>query len=228
MTAIKPAATVVLLRDRADGLEVLLLRRNVALAFAGGMWVFPGGRLDPADYADDSSDVMAAARRAAARETLEEAGLRVAAEDLRYFSHWTTPEGETKRYATWFFIGAIAAAEDVDVRVDGSEINLHRWLQPAAALAEYRSAAIDMLPPTFITLTELATCTTAAQAVAMYQSRPIREILPKFVGAGQGACVLYQGDAGYADGDPGRAGARHRCELRADGWHYERDTANVG
>jgi 8-oxo-dGTP pyrophosphatase MutT (NUDIX family) len=45
-----PAATVVLLRDAAGGLETLMLRRNSKLAFAGGAWVFPGGRIDPEDY----------------------------------------------------------------------------------------------------------------------------------------------------------------------------------
>lgn len=50
-----PAATVVVLRDGPEGLETLLLRRNAALEFAGGMWVFPGGRVDEADRsaADD-------------------------------------------------------------------------------------------------------------------------------------------------------------------------------
>ncbi len=43
-----PAATVVPLRDGPEGLEVLLLRRNARGAF-GGMWVFPGGQVDPAD-----------------------------------------------------------------------------------------------------------------------------------------------------------------------------------
>ena len=47
MTAIRPASTVILLRDAPDGLHTLLLRRNSALGFAGGNWVFPGGRVDP-------------------------------------------------------------------------------------------------------------------------------------------------------------------------------------
>ena len=45
-----PAATVVLLRDTPDGVETLMLRRDTELAFAGGAWVFPGGRIDPEDY----------------------------------------------------------------------------------------------------------------------------------------------------------------------------------
>jgi 8-oxo-dGTP pyrophosphatase MutT (NUDIX family) len=44
-----PAATVVLMRDSASGLEVLLLRRNQRAGFVPGAYVFPGGRVDPAD-----------------------------------------------------------------------------------------------------------------------------------------------------------------------------------
>ena len=40
------AATVILLRDAADGLETLMLRRNSKISF-GGMWVFPGGHSIP-------------------------------------------------------------------------------------------------------------------------------------------------------------------------------------
>ncbi|MFB0950916.1 MAG: hypothetical protein QMB10_06645 [Halioglobus sp.] len=46
----RPASTVVLLRDTANGLETLLLKRNKALVFAGGAWVFPGGSVDPEDF----------------------------------------------------------------------------------------------------------------------------------------------------------------------------------
>ena len=44
-----PAATVVLLRDYSSQLEVLMLHKASQIAF-GGMWVFPGGRIDDADY----------------------------------------------------------------------------------------------------------------------------------------------------------------------------------
>jgi 8-oxo-dGTP pyrophosphatase MutT (NUDIX family) len=51
-TPMVPAATVVLLRDAlaTGGHEVLMLRRNTAVEFVGGMWVFPGGRVDPEDH----------------------------------------------------------------------------------------------------------------------------------------------------------------------------------
>ena len=54
-----PAATVVLLRDVAGQPEVLMLHKASQIAF-GGMWVFPGGRIDPQDYPEDRDTEVAA------------------------------------------------------------------------------------------------------------------------------------------------------------------------
>ncbi|MEG3122972.1 NUDIX hydrolase [Sphingomonas sp. GB1N7] len=77
-----PAATLVLFRERADGLpELLMVERAKAMVFAAGALVFPGGRIDPGDYdlaeklGGDPADT--AARIAAIRETLEEVGLPI-------------------------------------------------------------------------------------------------------------------------------------------------------
>ena len=43
------AATVMLLRDGNEGMEVFMLRRALSAVFAGGLYVFPGGRVDDAD-----------------------------------------------------------------------------------------------------------------------------------------------------------------------------------
>lgn len=83
------AATVMLLRDGADGMEVFMIVRHHKSDFAGGALVFPGGRVDPEDYelAADSAvfppqqawDTAAAALRVAAvRETFEECGVLLA------------------------------------------------------------------------------------------------------------------------------------------------------
>ena len=78
-----PAASVVLLRDTDAGPEILYLRRNPDLRFMGGYWVFPGGRVDPGDHLPGGdADEKDAARRAAAREAHEEAGVRVDPADL--------------------------------------------------------------------------------------------------------------------------------------------------
>lgn len=49
--ALQDASTLVLLRDGADGLEVLMVERGRHTRFSAGAWVFPGGKVDPADLA---------------------------------------------------------------------------------------------------------------------------------------------------------------------------------
>ena len=110
-TAALPAATVVLVRDSDRGLEVLMLCRSEQVKHMGGMWVFPGGRVDPADRV--AADDYTAARNAAIRETGEEAGLSLRAEQLFFISHWTTPAGVKKRFATWFFVAVLADEQPV-------------------------------------------------------------------------------------------------------------------
>ncbi|MEC8618667.1 MAG: NUDIX hydrolase, partial [Pseudomonadota bacterium] len=75
VSALIPAATVVLVRDGDSGVEALMLRKNSKITF-GGMWVFPGGKIDAADYPDGTvnpDNIDTAARAAAVRETQEEA-----------------------------------------------------------------------------------------------------------------------------------------------------------
>ena len=89
---IPAAATVALLREGGDGLEVLLLERPDRGSFAGA-WVFPGGKLDDADRHDADESEEAVARRAGAREVEEECGLVVAPESLVPLSCWNPPSG---------------------------------------------------------------------------------------------------------------------------------------
>jgi 8-oxo-dGTP pyrophosphatase MutT (NUDIX family) len=91
----KQAATVLLLRDGAPGLEVYVLRRTKGMPFAGGMTAYPGGGVDPRDgdteiaWAGPPPAQWAAAFGcdertarelvcAAVRETFEEAGVLLA------------------------------------------------------------------------------------------------------------------------------------------------------
>jgi 8-oxo-dGTP pyrophosphatase MutT (NUDIX family) len=72
----KAAATVILLRDGPNQLEVFMLRRHTGMLFAGGMYVFPGGVVDPADHV--GRDHEQAHTFAAMRETFEECGVLLA------------------------------------------------------------------------------------------------------------------------------------------------------
>ena len=83
LPAATPAATMVIFHKDPDGgpPKILMMERTKFMAFAGGAAVFPGGKVDAADFEyarslDHDLDAdEAAARLAAIRETLEEAGL---------------------------------------------------------------------------------------------------------------------------------------------------------
>lgn len=216
-----PAATVILLRDGPDGLEALLVQRHQAVQHMGGMWVFPGGKVDPADYADDG-DAYRAAINAAIRETREEAGLDISADQLVYLSHWTTPEGVKRRFATWFFLAILEDGQEV--QVDGGEITRHRWIKPATALLE--SAADDqplrLLPPTYVSLADLADCENCVLARERMGRRQPIMYAPRMVGVDGGMCFLYEGDAGYAQTSLAVEGERHRLYMRGNQMEYIR------
>ncbi|HKX06877.1 MAG TPA: NUDIX domain-containing protein [Stellaceae bacterium] len=77
-----PAATLLLLRDSAEGIEVLLTTRHKAAGFAAGAAVFPGGKLDSDDRARARTDRAGDPFRIAAiRETFEESGILLARRD---------------------------------------------------------------------------------------------------------------------------------------------------
>ena len=218
-----PAATVVLVRNGNDGLEALLVQRNRAVKHMGGMWVFPGGKVDEGDYPADRDDYRAAVN-AAIRETREEAGLDVRPEQLVYLSHWTTPEGAKKRFATWFFLTILE--DDQEVIVDGEEIAHHRWIKPDLALSE--SADVDhllrLMPPTYVSLFDIADCETCEQARNRMGEREAIVYQPRMVFVEDGICFLYGGDAGYTQESLEIEGDRHRLYMIDSQLQYIRET----
>jgi len=217
----RPAATVVLLRG--DPLQVLLLRRSSKVAF-GGMWVFPGGRVDPAD-ADPQrpGDLVASARRAAAREAAEEAALVVAPDDLVPFALWVPPVQAPRRYRTWFFVAAAPASS---VAVDGGEIEDHAWLTPQEALDRHSAGVIELAPPTWITLWQLAGewAGTVEHVLARLTARPMEEFHTEIVADGEEMLARWEGDASYGGGDLHLPGHRRRLRMGAGRWHVEWST----
>ena len=212
-----PAATVVLVRDRADGIETLMLHRNSKLAF-GGMWVFPGGRVDPEDVGGTASEEDAA-RRAAVREVREEAGLDCALPSLVPFSHWVPPGVAPKRFSTWFFV---APAPPGAVTIDHGEIHDSAWMRPMDALARRDAQQIELAPPTWMTLTRLSQFETVHDLLADARSRPPTFYETRVANSADGMIAMWDGDAGYATGDPDAPGPRHRLRIGAGVWRLEK------
>lgn len=216
-----PAATLVVVRDGAPGLEVLLLERMPREEGKSSPWVFPGGRVEEGDR--EGEDPVAHARRAAVRETHEEAGLDLAGAELDLISRWITPKLGTRRFDTWFFLTHLEHA--AEVRVDGSEIRSHRWLRPATALEAFHAGELRLAPPTFVTVTWLSQHEAAAPARRALADAPLVTFRPYIRPVPGGACILYPGDDGYESGDIEGPGARHRLWTTPEGWRYERSSA---
>lgn len=219
---IRPAASLILLRPAgpaATQFEVLLLLRAAEIRFAGGVWVFPGGRIETDDAEGGDLFSLAAAKRAAVRECEEEAGLRLPVDELVYYAHWTTPEVHPKRYATWFFLDALHQHQDV--LIDKHEIVDHRWLTPEAALAQFERGELKLMPPAFRTLMELRECANIDAALRFARERPVPQILPLHLSDEQHRYIVYPEDAAYASRDLSLAGARHRLLMhKGGGWEY--------
>jgi 8-oxo-dGTP pyrophosphatase MutT (NUDIX family) len=191
----RPAASVVLLRrggkhsERA--LEVLLLKRTERAKFMPGVWVFPGGAVDPEDGEHEEGY-----RACAVRELEEEAGIALAAaEELVLFSRWITPEVISRRFDAWFFL-ALAPAH-TPPKPDGIETVDAAWFEPRAALDAQAAGKLVLAFPTVRQLESLLSFATADEALAAHRNRPIEPILPKVIGTPTDHRVVLPGDPDY-------------------------------
>ena len=192
----RPAATVMLIRDSEDGVEVLMVRRRPR-GFFGGLTVFPGGALDPVDDSDLASEVVPGDhpdqvfRAAALRELAEETGLALTNDGVV-----SAPEGRGESLlaamrgmdihldasaliliSRWVTPeGAptrydtrfyIADAGDTpDVRLDDDELVEHKWVKPGDVLAIHADGGLEMFLPTIAHLRWLERWATVLDALS--------------------------------------------------------------
>jgi 8-oxo-dGTP pyrophosphatase MutT (NUDIX family) len=192
-TVPRQAATVIVLRGGADGLEVLLVKRTPHARFMGGVWVFPGGAVDAGEGEGD-----AAHRVAAVRELQEEAG--IALDDPRAlvkFSRWITPAEVVVRFDTHFFLAPLPDGQEATI--DGDEIVDQGWFTPAAALAAHERGDIALVFPTIKHLEQLGGFASAEQLLEYARGRDVGPVQPRVVTEGETARLLLPGEPGYDD-----------------------------
>jgi 8-oxo-dGTP pyrophosphatase MutT (NUDIX family) len=154
-TPVRDAATVMLVRDGARGLEVFMVRRSLRLVFAGGAHVFPGGAVDATDRQmeafavgrtdEDASATLGLARGglafwvAAVRECFEEAGFLLAVDAAGEVVRLDDPDtaerfSEHRRAVTTGerSLSDVCAAEGLRLAADGMHY-VSRWITPEGA-----------------------------------------------------------------------------------------------
>ena len=122
-------------------------------------------------------------------------GLRLALDELAYFAHWVTPEIETRRFDTRFFI-ARAPEGQTPVHDDG-ETSHSEWLAPAAAIEQSRSGSISLPPPTWTTLSMLSKFDSIDEVLSWARRKAIPRVQPRFERRGDQTLLFYPGDPMY-------------------------------
>ncbi len=107
---------------------------------------------------------------------LRRRSLVLRADLLAPWAHWVTPEFEPRRYDTRFFVAVLPGGQTA--RDVSGEADRVAWQSPAEALAAADAARIEMLPPTYVTLRELADYRTVEEVMAAAERRTISANLP--------------------------------------------------
>jgi 8-oxo-dGTP pyrophosphatase MutT (NUDIX family) len=209
----RDAATVILLRDEDDRLEVLLLRRPYSQKFMGGAWVFPGGKLDPRD-GDGAPGLL----RAAIRELHEEAGVMLDPAHLVLWARWITPPQEPVRFDARFFVARMPP--DAEVKPDPREVVETAWLTPAEAVARAAGGDLKVMPPTLRNLELLSAHARVADVVAAAAAGEPVPVVPTFTVVDGVIVIALPGDPLHPDREPLVPGPT-RIVLRGDGFRSE-------
>jgi hypothetical protein len=96
---------------------------------------------------------------------------------LGVWTRWITPEFETRRYDTWFFVAALP--EGQRTRNASTEADRTVWIRPADAADGYDKGELLMMPPTVATLRQLIPYDSAADVLAAAPTRDLTPVLAK-------------------------------------------------
>ena len=211
-----PAATAIVVRQSEADREVLLLKRSDQLKHMPGLWVFPGGKVEPTDTGEGE---LEQARHGAVRELEEESGIVLSPSALQPFSYWLTPTVVKRRFSTWFFVAQVSS--DSVVTVDGGEIVEHKWWPAARAIDAHHSGELPMTPPTLVSLHDICNWQEAEVVPADAVSRTPPIFFPRVVREGDTMTFLYEGDVAYDTGDLALTGSYHRTTGQGGIFSYQ-------
>ncbi|WP_328872883.1 NUDIX hydrolase [Streptomyces sp. NBC_00287] len=110
-------------------------------------------------------------------EFLDRRGLVLRSDLLGAWTRWITPEFESRRYDTWFFVAALP--EGQRTRNASTEADRTVWISPRAAAESYDKGELLMMPPTIATLRQLAPYATAAEALSAAPARDMTPVLAR-------------------------------------------------
>jgi hypothetical protein len=135
------------------------------------------GRTPVEDGAWEDDRAAVAESSPALAEVLARRGLRLDPGLLPLWTHWITPEVESKRYDVRFFVAAVPPGQHArDVSGEADQV---LWVTPGTALRDYSRGQLPMLPPTVATLADLVGLPDVATVLATAGERSVRPLMPR-------------------------------------------------
>ncbi|MFG2370371.1 NUDIX hydrolase [Streptomyces sp. NPDC048504] len=110
-------------------------------------------------------------------EFLDRRGLVLRSDLLGAWARWITPEFETRRYDTWFFVAVLP--EGQRTRNASTEADRTVWITPSEAATGYDKGDLTMMPPTIATLRGLIPYGSAAEALSAATERDLTPVLAR-------------------------------------------------
>src|SRR5262249_51362186 len=154
------------------------------------------------------------------RAVAEREALRIALDELSLFAHWRTPEIETKRFDTRFFVALLPDHQD-PVHDEHETID-SEWIDPADALARCRRDDIMLPPPTWTTLQMLAEFTTVDEVMRWARQRRVVRVEPGFLKVDGRTLLTLPGDPLQSAIDGFETPGETRFELDNGRWRAVR------
>lgn len=163
-----------------------MCRRADAARLMPGVWVFPGGAIEPGETPE----------QCAARELEEETGVDLGPDpQLVAWSRWITPEVVPIRFDTHFLVGL--APPHSSPKPDEAEISEVAWWGPQAALDAHAAGGLNLVFPTIKTLETLVGFADAAAVIAAAPGDRVDPLLPRVTGTRENHRILMPTDEGY-------------------------------
>ena len=217
------AATLILLQDTVQGIQVMLVERSGTASFAAGKFVFPGGAVDAGDSLLDNSGLLDGALRVAAiRETFEECRILLAdidgqfpestadfssvvknyklnlhTQELVPFAHWITPPHLPKRFDTHFFIASAPVGQFP--LADHKEVMSAVWSTPISVVKQAESEEINLMFATYMTLRWLTAYSSVKEALLAARDRKIVTVIAESADSKEGRVLKIPAAAGYGE-----------------------------
>ena len=130
-------------------------------------------------------------------ELAQKEGLIYKPDALTPFAHWITPVFQKTRFDTRFFLAGLP--EGQVAAHDNNELTSAAWMTPEDALDKNAAGEIKLMPPTLMTLTELASFNSVTKLFMYASSKDIPIILPEAFAEGSIAGVRLPNDPAYSD-----------------------------